>query len=255
MKYKQNNKIVNFLEYVYLCAKRQYLLEKEGSEALAEVKEYDNKTISTMEDNVKENMDVLTYLTLLKAKKALEDNCSSTDCLHIGYNVYDKNMQDITVVGNTGNIFTIHVLQNGRITVAGELNIPMQTGYGVNSTEISEYVLILGNYLRSYLQGNDQQDMYLSILDTVKTIERYLYTFGTPRFKELTEYTAFVMSLIMECDKFFPCNVEYRKGLIVLEEEDDDSYYVYLKSIDKMCTIIYNSDNHSLSFSLSALDE
>lgn len=44
-------------------------------------------------------------------------------------------------------------------------------------------------------------------------------------------------------------------GLIVLEEKNEDSYYVHIKSIDKICTIEYNSDNSSLSFSLSALDE
>ena len=57
MKYKQVDKIVDFLEYVFLCAKRHYILEKEGSEVLAEVKEYDNKIIRTMEKYVKEKME------------------------------------------------------------------------------------------------------------------------------------------------------------------------------------------------------
>lgn len=255
MKYKQTDKVIDFLEYVYLCAKRQNILEKEGSKDLAEIKEYDNKVISNMETHVMENMDALTYLNLLRAKKALEDNCGPNTYLYIRNNAYNKSMQDVTIVSDTGNILTIHVLQNGRITIAGELNIPVQTSDDVDLWDISAYMSILGNFLRSYLQGNDQHDMYLSIIDIIKTIDPYLYSFATPKFKELTEYTSFFISLVMECDKFFPCNAEYRKSLLVLEEESNESYYVYIKSIDKICALKYNSESKSLSFSLSALNE
>lgn len=255
MKYKQADKIIDFFEYVYLCAKRQNLLEKEGSEALAEIKEYDNNVIGKMRKQVTENMDALTHINLLRAKKALEDNCSVNTYLYIAKNAYDKSMQDVTIVGDAGNIFTIHVLQNGRIIIAGELNIPIETSDYIEVADVSAYLLILGKCLRSYLQGNDQQDMYLSILDIVKIIDPYLYTFTTSKFKGLTEYTAFFIGLIMESDKFFPCNVEYRKSLLVLEEEDENNYCVHIKSIDKICTIKYNSEHKSLSFSLSTLDE
>ena len=255
MKYKQVDKIVDFLEYVFLCAKRHYILEKEGSEVLAEVKEYDNKIIHTMEKYVKENMDGLTYINLLRAKKTLMENCDSNTYLYIRKNAYDKSMQDITVVSDSGNIFTIHVLHSGRITVANMEIIHGEPGLSTNSEEISEYISVLGNYLKSYLQGNDQGDMYLSILDTIATIDPFLYIYATPLFREIEGYSAFFTSLIIESDKFFPCNAEYRKGLIVLEEKNEDNYYVHIKSIDKICTIEYNSDNSSLSFSLSALDE
>lgn len=255
MKYNKVDKIIDFFEYVYLCAKRQSILEKEGSESLAEIKEYDSNVISKMRKHVTDNMDTLTYLNLLRSQKALEENCGTNTYLYIANNAYDKTMQDVTIVGDSGNIFTIHVLQNGRIILAGEPNIPIETSDDVDVADISAYLFILGKCLKSYLQGNDQQDMYLCISGIVRIIDLYLYTFATPKFKELTEYTSFYISLVMGCDKFFPCNAEYRKNLLVLEEKDDNNYYVHIKSADKICTIKYNNNNKSLSFSLSALDK
>ena len=255
MKYNKADKIIDFFEYVYLCAKRQNLLEKEGSEALAEIKEYDSSVISKMRKHVTDNMDALTYLNLLRTQKALEENCGANTYLYIAKNAYDKTMEDVTIVGEAGNVFTIHVLQNGRIVIADELNIPIETSDDVMTDDVSAYLFILGKCLKSYLQGNDQQDMFLCISGIVRIIDPYLFTFSTPKFKELTEYASFYISLVMECDKFFPCNVEYRKSLLVLEEEDGHNYYVHIKSIDKICTIKYNSDNKSLTFNLSALDE
>lgn len=82
-----------------------------------------------------------------------------------------------------------------------------------------------------------------------------MYTYHTPRFEELTEYVAFFSTFVIDSDKFFPCDANYRKNLFVLDEIEDENLYVYIKSLDKLCTIKYNSDNKSLSFSLSELDE
>lgn len=255
MTQKPTDKIINFLEYVYLCAKRNYILENIDPMLAVAGIEKDNKIIETLERDIAKDIDILTYANLIKARMVLEYNTNLTSYPHIGDNADDKTIRDMVVIDRNGNLITIHVLQNGNITVAGKLDMTTQIDNNISSEEISKYLLILGNYLKSYLQGNDQQDMYLSMLDILRTLDQYFYTYGTPRFKELTEHTAFFTSLIMESDKFFPCSAEYRKSLFVLDEIEDEYYYVYVKSIDKLCKITYNTDNKSLSFSLESLDE
>lgn len=255
MKQRQCDKIINFLEYVYLCAKRHYILENIDPMLAVAAIEKDNKVIETLERDIANDIDTLTYANLIKARMVLEYNTNLTSYPHIGENAYDKTIKDMIVIDRNGNLITIHVLQNGNITVAGKLDMTTQIDNSISTEEISKYLLILGNYLKSYLQGNDQQDMYLSMLDIIRTLDQYLYTYGTPKFKELTEYAAFFTSLVMETDKFFPCNAEYRKSIFVLDEIEDACYYVYVKSIDKLCKIRYNTDNKSLSFTLEALDE
>lgn len=255
MKQRQCDKIINFLEYAYLCAKRQYILENTDPMLATKAREFDNKILEELESRVKEDMDILTYTNLIKARMVLEYKSNLTSQLQIADNPYDKTMRDISVMDKYGNLIVIHILLTGGITVAGKFDIEACIADDVNNDDISKYLLILGNYLKSYLQGNDQQDMYLSILDTIRLLDPLMYTYHTPRFKELTDYAAFFSTFVIENDKFFPCDANYRKNLFVLDEIEDENYYVYIKSLDKLCTIKYSSDNKSLSFSLSELDE
>ena len=68
MKQRQSDKIVNFLEYSYLCAKRQYILENTDPMLATKAREFDNKILEELESSVKEDMDILTYTNLIKAR-------------------------------------------------------------------------------------------------------------------------------------------------------------------------------------------
>ncbi len=72
MKQRQCDKIVNFLEYAYLCVKRQYILENTDPMLATKAREFDNKILEELESSVKEDMDILTYTNLIKARMVLE---------------------------------------------------------------------------------------------------------------------------------------------------------------------------------------
>ena len=123
MNQKPSDKIVNFLEYVYLCAKKNYILENIDPMLACESIEQDNKIIETLERDIAKDIYTLTYANLIKARMILENNTNLTSYPHIGDNASDKTIKDMIVTDRNGNLITIHIRQNGHITIAGKLDI------------------------------------------------------------------------------------------------------------------------------------